>query len=92
MPEQTPAKVTTPVKEEDIQLYHIPVTAQPTVPLQPSIQTKPTITLPTPMSNPNQIGGTQPTAPVAMSTQMPFRRKHSAPMIFDEANPGRELS
>ncbi len=71
-PEQTPAQVTTLVKEEEIQFYYIPITAQPTVPLQPSVQTKPTITLPTPMSNPKQAGEAQPIAPVAMNLSMPF--------------------
>ncbi len=65
-PEQTPAKVTTPIKEEELQLHHIPVTAQPIIPLQPSIQTKPTIVPPTTMSNPGQAGGAQPIA-AAMS-------------------------
>ncbi|PBK89740.1 hypothetical protein ARMGADRAFT_1032845 [Armillaria gallica] len=90
-PEQTPAQVTTPVKEEEIQLYHIPVTAQPTIPLQPSIQTKPTIVLPTPMSNPGQAGGAQPAAAVAMSMRMPFRRERSTPTIFNEANPEKKI-
>ncbi len=90
--EQTPAQVTTLVKEEEIQPYHIPDLAPPTVPLQPPIQTKPTVVLPNPMSNPGQAGGAQPVAAAAMSMRMPFRRERSAPTIFDEANPGRELS
>ncbi|KAK0448482.1 uncharacterized protein EV420DRAFT_1647379 [Desarmillaria tabescens] len=54
---------------------------------------------PAPLPNPapgNVTGGQNQNPPpmpaVTMSMQMPYRRDRSAPAIYDEANPGRELS